>query len=36
MNNFEGTDGEFFVTGREAPVDDPTLMTASVGKHDPE
>jgi hypothetical protein len=37
MDNFEGTGGEFFVAGRAAQVDDPTLIaTASVGKHDPE
>jgi hypothetical protein len=37
MDNFEGVGGEFFVTGRAARVDDPTLIaSASVGKHDPE
>lgn len=37
MDNFEGVGGEFFVAGRVARVDDPTLIaTASIGKHDPE
>jgi hypothetical protein len=34
MDNFEGVGGEFFVAGRAARVDDPTLIaSASVGKH---
>ncbi|HEV8564611.1 MAG TPA: hypothetical protein VGR41_06825 [Actinomycetota bacterium] len=37
MDNFEAVGGEFFVAGRAARVDDPTLIaTASAGKHDPE
>lgn len=37
MDNFKGVGGEFFVAGRAARVDDPTLTaTASAGKHDPE
>jgi hypothetical protein len=36
-DNFEGADGEFFVAGCAARVDDPTLIAAaSVGKHDPQ
>lgn len=37
MDNLEGVGGEFFVAGRGARVDDPTLIAAaSAGKHDPE
>jgi hypothetical protein len=37
MDNFEGVGREFFVAGRAARVDDPTLIaSASVAKHDPE
>lgn len=37
MDNFEGVGGEFFIAGRAARVDDPSLIAAaSAGKHDPE